>query len=227
MGLLPHRWLRRLEYMMVAAGEPIDLGLFVLLWILVIVVGGVAGMYVGPWGWIPIGAGLGAYLPFFWLRNRMEGRQRAIRRALPDAIDLLVTCVEAGLGLDASMIRVGGATKGPLGDEIARTLREISVGRPRQDALLELGTRSGVPELDGVMRPIVQAERSGVSIATALRVQAEALRVRRRQKAEEAAHKIPVKMTLVMAAVFIPCVMLIAVAPAVFRLYDFFTKEWL
>lgn len=223
---LPHRWLQRLEKMLVAAGEPVDPGLFVLLW--AIIGFGAAGWSMLRFGLIGLllGGGLGFGLPYLWLRRMVSRRRNKITRALPDAIDLLVTCVEAGLGLDAALIRVGDMTAGPLGAEIQRTLREIAVGRPRQEALLDLAIRPAVPDLDNVIRPIVQAERSGVSIGNALRVQAEALRTRRRQRAQDAAHKIPAKMAMVIAAFFIPTVMLIAVAPAVFSLVKFFSSGW-
>ncbi len=127
--------------------------------------------------------------------------------------------MEAGLGLDAALVRVAEATEEPLGEEIARTVREIAVGRPRHEALLDLGTRTGVRDLIGFVRPIVQAERSGVSIATALRVQADDLRVRRRQRAEEAARKIPVKMVIVTAIFFIPATLIVTVAPAIAAIF--------
>src|SRR5206468_3948214 len=139
-----------------------------------------------------------------------------------DAIDLLVTCVEAGLGLDAALVRVGEMSEGPLGEEISRSLRQIAVGRPRHEALLDLGIRPGVPELDGIIRPIVQAERSGVSIGTALRVQSESLRTRRYQRAQESARKIPPKMAIANILFFLPAVLLISVAPAAFQFAEFF-----
>lgn len=221
LSALPHRWLRRLERMLIQAGEPVDLGLFVLLWGLAVLGGGAAGtLFWGARGLLLLGAA-GLIVPFWWLRSAVRRRHRRITQALPDAIDLLVTCVEAGLGLDAALIRVGEATEGPLGEEISATLRQIAVGRPRQEALLDLGTRSGVADFEGFIRPIVQAERSGVSIGGALRVQAESMRVRRRQRAEEFAQKMPVKMTLPIALFFIPAVLLIGVGPALFSFVDF------
>lgn len=222
--LLPHQWLRRLEAMLVAAGEPVDLGMFVLFWAVCAAGGIVVGVTrLGPRGAILLGL-LGLFGPFWWLRRRVRWRQRRITTQLPDAIDLLVTCVEAGLGLDAALVRVAEATEEPLGEEIARTVREIAVGRPRHDALLDLGARTGVRDLIGFVRPIVQAERSGVSIATALRVQADDLRVRRRQRAEEAARKIPVKMVIVTAIFFIPATLIVTVAPAIAAIFGAVSK---
>src|SRR5262249_25967590 len=105
--------------------------------------------------------------------------------------------------------------------EIALTLRQIAVGRPRQEALLELGTRSNVTDLDGFIRPIIQAERGGVSIGATLRVQADSLRVRRYQRAQEFAQKLPVKMTVPIALFFIPAVLLIGIGPAVISFSKF------
>jgi tight adherence protein C len=219
--LLPSHWMRRLDRMLVAAGEPIDLGLFVLLWALIVLGSGAAGaFFLGPRGVLLLAA-VGFALPFLWLRRTVNRRKRRISHALPDAIDLLVTCVEAGLGLDGALMRVGEATEGPLGNEIGIALRQIAVGRPRQEALLEFGSRPGVPELDGFIRPIVQAERSGVSIGATLRVQAESIRVRRYQRAQEFAQKMPVKMTVPIAIFFIPAVLIIGIGPAVVSFADF------
>jgi tight adherence protein C len=220
---LPHAWLQRLERVLVAAGEPIGLGSFLLLWLCIFITSVALGLLLSPLAALSF---LGGYGPLFWLRRSADERKRRIALATPDAVDLLVTCLEAGLGLDSAMIRVGEASTGPLGQELKRTLREIGVGRPRQEALLDLAVRTGVGELEGVIRPIVQAERSGVSIGAALRIQADALRVRRRQRAQENAQRIPAKMTLVIAAFFIPTVMLVAIAPAVFMLIDFFGGGW-
>jgi len=211
---------------MVAAGEPLDIGFFVLLWVLAAAGGVFVGLLLAVWWSALVFGGLGVYLPLFWLRRLADNRRKAISRALPDAIDMLVTCVEAGLGLDAALVRVGEATDGPLAAEIERTMQEIAIGRSRQEALLDLGTRPGVRELDSLIRPVVQAERSGVSIGTALRVQADDLRVRRRQRAQETAQKIAPKMTMAIILFFVPAVMLVSVAPAMFSLIDFFSDGW-
>ena len=107
---LPHRWLRSLERTMVAAGEPLDIGLFLLLCVVFAASGAWMGLSFGGWWVVLLLAGLGAYLPVMWLRRTADRRRKAITRALPDAIDMLVTCVEAGLGLDGALVRVGQAT---------------------------------------------------------------------------------------------------------------------
>ncbi len=223
-GMLPTRLLDRLDRMLIAAGEPVRLETFVIMWC----VSGVtlAGVVTASFGarWLLPALVAGLLLPWLLLRGRLRGRRTKIVRSLPDMLDLLVTCVEAGLGLDAALVRVAEVTRGPLGDELHRTMREIAVGRQRQEALLDLGKRTGVQELDSVIRPVVQAERSGVSIAAALRVQADGLRTRRRQRAQEAAQKMAVKMMLPVAIFFMPATLLIAVAPAVFSFIDFFRE---
>mgnify|MGYP000188669329 CR=1 FL=1 len=221
-GLLPHRWLQRLQRLLVAAGDPLPLDLYLFLWLAIGGSGGAIGYLAGGLRGLALGGFLGLALPFLWLRGAVRSRRDKIRRALPDMLDLLVTCVEAGLGLDAALLRVGAATRGPLGEEVNLTMRQIAVGRPRQEALLDLGIRPGVSELESVIRPVIQAERSGVSIATALRVQADALRTRRRQRAQEEAQKMSVKMMLPIAAFLLPATLIVAVGPAVFSFIDFF-----
>lgn len=221
--VMPHRWFTRIERMLVQAGEPIDINLFLVLWVVVALAALAIGRNITVPAMIIFGL-VGAALPFTWLRRRVKERQKKIQNGLPDALDLLVTSIEAGLGLDAALVRVGEATDGPLGEEVSRTLREMAVGRPRHDALLELGTRSGVRDLDALIRPVVQAERSGVSIGSALRVQAEDLRVRRRQRAEEYARKIPVKMVMITAIFFVPAVIVLAGGASLTALIESFSS---
>jgi tight adherence protein C len=221
-AVLPDRWYHRVERALREGGDPVDPGLFLLLWVAIalpcVIVG---GLLLGARGFA-LGAAIGFLGPLLWLRRVGKNRRARISRALPDAIDLLVACVEAGLGIEAALIRVGEVTDGPLGEELRRTLGEISVGRARQEALLDLGARTGVADLDGFLRPVVQGERAGVSIGSALRVQAEALRERRRQRAKEKAEKLPAKMVIPMTLFFLPCVMIIGFAPAAFELIKIF-----
>lgn len=220
--ILPDALYDKLEQSLVYAGNPVDPGLFLLFWIALAAAMVIVGpMLFGQRGLL-LAVLVGGLGPYMWLRRTIRKRHRLISRALPDAMDLLVACVEAGLALDAALVRVGDATEGPLGGEIRLTLTEIAVGRPRQEALLELGTRSGVEDLDNFLRPIIQAERAGVSIGDALRTQANSMREQRRQRAKEKAEKIPAKMTVPMVVFFLPCIMLVAVAPAVFTLKKVF-----
>ena len=126
---------------------------------------------------------VGFMLPQMWLKSRVTARQTVIIKSLPDAFDLITTCVEAGLGLDAALSRVAEKVEGPFADELTRTLRDISLGKQRRLALKELGDRTGVPDLVTFVNAVIQAEAMGSSVGTVLRVQAEQLRVRRRQRA--------------------------------------------
>lgn len=165
---------------------------------------------------------LGWWLPEFWLSRKISTRQRIIERALPDAVDLIVVCVEAGNALEAALANVTQKLKGPLADEFDRTLREISLGRPRRDALRDLGRRAGVSDLQAFIAAILQADNLGVSIAQTLRVQADAMRVRRRQRAEEEAAKLPVKMLFPLITLIFPALIIVILGPAVLRLIAFF-----
>lgn len=167
---------------------------------------------------------VGWKLPDLWLSARIGDRKEKIERALPDALDLIVVCVEAGNALEAALANVTQKTKGPLAEEFERTLREISLGKTRREALRDLSRRAGVADLQAFIAAILQADQLGVSIAQVLRVQADAVRVRRRQRAEEQAAKIPVKMLFPLVALIFPALIIVILAPAVLRLLDFFTR---
>ncbi|HVC34459.1 MAG TPA: type II secretion system F family protein [Chloroflexota bacterium] len=165
---------------------------------------------------------LGWWLPEFWLSSRIGQRQYKIERALPDAVDLIVVCVEAGNALEAALANVTQKLKGPLAEEFDRTLREISMGRPRREALRDLGHRAGVNDLQAFIAAILQADSLGVSIAQTLRIQSDAMRVRRRQRAEEQAAKLPVKMLFPLITLIFPALMIVILGPAVVKLMAFF-----
>lgn len=165
---------------------------------------------------------LGWRLPEFWLSMRISARQYTIERALPDAVDLIVVSVEAGNALEAALATVTQKLKGPLAEEFDRTLREVSLGRPRREALRDLGHRSGVNDLQSFIAAILQADSLGVSIAQTLRVQADAMRVRRRQRAEEQAAKLPVKMLFPLITLIFPALIIVILGPAVIKLIAFF-----
>jgi tight adherence protein C len=168
--------------------------------------------------------GVGLVLPYFWLISRIGRRQAIITKSLPDSFDLVTTCVEAGLGLDAALARVAEKVEGPFAEELARTLREVGMGRMRRDALQELGQRTGVPDLVTFVNAVVQAEQMGTGIGQVLRVQAEQLRVRRRQRAEEMANQAPVKMTFPLVLCIFPTLFLVILGPAGITIYDQFMK---
>ena len=164
---------------------------------------------------------LGFYLPDIVVGNRKKRRGEAIFLGLPDALDLMVVCVEAGLGLDAAMRRVTSelAHSCPvICEEFAIANFQIQMGRPRRDVLRDLGIRTGVDDVRALAAVIIQAEKFGSSIASALRVQSDAMRLRRRQLAEERAAKTSVKIMLPLIFFIFPGVFVVLVGPAVMRM---------
>jgi tight adherence protein C len=160
---------------------------------------------------------LGFYLPSMWLWDRRRQRQRALLVPLPNALDLLVTCVEAGLGLEAALQRVAEELRlgAPLlADELTQVVREIEAGMNRTDAFRRLAARTGVDELRGLSAIIIQTQMFGTSVARALRVQADALRVRRMQAAETRAATVSVKMKVPLIFCILPALFAVIMGPA-------------
>jgi tight adherence protein C len=160
---------------------------------------------------------LGYYAPALWVSSRASARKAAIERGLPDALDLLVTCVEAGLGLDAALQRVSQEIRLPwpiLGGELHETFLEAKAGIPRVEAFRRLAHRTGVPDLKSLAATLTQTELFGTSVALALRVQAEGMRTRRMQRAEERAAYVGVKMTIPLILFILPSMVAIVVGPA-------------
>lgn len=168
-------------------------------------------------GWmitsLAVGAAFGFFLPDLLLLNAGQKRQTLIRRALPDALDMLTVCVEAGLGFDAALAQVARNTAGPLAQECARVLQEMQIGKSRNEALRALTTRTTVPELRAFVSALAQAGELGVPIAAVLREQAREMRVRRRQRAEEQAQKVPVKILFPLIACLFPAMFVIIIGP--------------
>jgi tight adherence protein C len=172
---------------------------------------------------IPVGlAGLGFTLPRFALKRRIKARQHKIRLALPDALDLAVICVEAGLGLDQSIKRVAGDLRHAhpdLSEELELVVLEMRVGRPRVEALRNLAARTGVDDVRALVAVLVQTDRFGTSVAQALRVHSDALRTERRQRAEEQAAKTTIKMVPVLVFFLFPAMFFVTLGPAFIQLY--------
>ncbi|MFN8546270.1 MAG: type II secretion system F family protein [Candidatus Binatia bacterium] len=155
-----------------------------------------------------------------WLAGRITRRVRRISAGLPDTLDLLVVCLEAGLGLNATIARVGeerAALDDPLGDELALVAFELRSGRNREDALRALAERNGVDDLKALVGLVIQSDRLGTSLVKTLRVHSDLLRTKRRQRAEEAARRLPVKMLFPVAVFVLPALFLIAAGPALLR----------
>ncbi|GBD18321.1 hypothetical protein HRbin27_00816 [bacterium HR27] len=165
---------------------------------------------------------LGWFLPRTWLSRRIAQRKRAIQRALPDAIDLLVISVEAGLGFDQAMLRVVEKWDNELTKEFAQTLSEMRMGVPRRQALRDLARRVNVDDLTVFIASLVQADQLGVSVSQVLRAQANQMRLRRRQRAQELAHKAPIKMIFPMVFLIFPALFVVILGPAVPRIMEAF-----
>jgi tight adherence protein C len=163
----------------------------------------------------------GHMIPQFALARRIRKRQEQILLALPYALDLLTITVEAGLGFDAALAYAMRKMKGPLMEEFAKTLNEIRLGKPRLEALEDLGMRAGVEDLKIFITAIVHSSRLGSSITTTLRVQADALRTRRRQRAQELAMKAPVKMTFPLVALIFPALFVVILGPGFLSVLKF------
>ncbi len=169
----------------------------------------------GIFGWM---------LPFVVVLRRLRKRQREIQRTLPDALDLMVVCVEAGLGLNQALVRVGEEMErvsGALSEEFTLVSLEIRAGTPRGDALRNLADRTGLPDVRGFTAMLIQTDRFGTSIADALRIHADELRTKRRQRAEEAAAKLTVKMLIPIVLFIFPSLFIVILGPAVFHLTGF------
>lgn len=175
--------------------------------------------------WACVGAALGFYLPRYILRKKIMGRQQRIRWALADAMDLMVIAVEAGLGLNAALNRVGeelGNTHADLHRELELVNLEIRVGRSREEALRNLAERTGVDDVRSFVALLIQADRYGSSIAKAVRVFADSLRTQRRQRAEAASQKAALKLLIPLTGFLFPVIILIILAPAALNLIDIF-----
>jgi tight adherence protein C len=166
------------------------------------------GTYFGVLGWLT---------PLWLLNQAVRGRQRVLQRSLPDALDLLVVSVEAGLGLDQALSRVGtelAFAYPDLADELKLINLELRAGKPRSEALRNLADRTGVDDLSSLVTMLIQTDKFGTSVAQSLRVYSETLRTKRRQRAEEAAAKTGVKMVFPLVTCIFPAIWVVTIGPA-------------
>jgi tight adherence protein C len=173
--------------------------------------------------WIVLATVVGAYLPSFTLKRMISRRQLRLRWGLADALDLMVVSVEAGLGLNAALVRVGEELRevhSEISEEFELTNLEIRVGRERDEALRNLSERAGVDDLKSLVAMLIQADRFGTSIARAVRVYADSLRTKRRQRAEQAAQKAAVKLLMPLALFLFPTLFIVILGPAFLNLMD-------
>jgi tight adherence protein C len=225
--MLPANFMASIQKTLIMGGSSMTASTFVTLWavctglfvglaiLALTALGGVS--FQGFLGLLVMGI-IGFSLPTSWLRSAVKSRQRKIIKSLPDAMDLITTCVEAGLGLDAALTKVSEQMKGPLAKELSQTLLEVGMGRLRRDALSDLGQRTGVQELISFVNAVIQAEQLGVSIGHVLKVQSDQMRTHRRQRAEQLAHEAPIKMMFPLVLCIFPAFLLVILGPAVIRI---------
>jgi tight adherence protein C len=169
-------------------------------------------------------AALGFYIPTLMLTSRIRRRQDVIIKSMPDALDLLTVCVEAGLGFDQAMQRVSEKWDNELSLAFTRCIQEIRLGKLRREALRDMADRMDVPEMTSFVAALIQADQLGVSMAKVLRIQSEQMRMKRRQRAEKKAHEAPIKMLIPMAFLIFPAIYIVLLGPAalqVLRLFGF------
>ena len=151
----------------------------------------------------------------FWLSSKIGARKKAIQRGLPDVLDLLTVCVEAGLGFDSALNKVVEKVKGPIADEFNHCMQEVRMNKPRNDALHDMADRAGVEDLMNFVASLIQSDKLGTSIAKTLRIQSEEMRVKRRQKAEEMAQQAAIKMLFPLIMCIFPSMFIVLLGPVV------------
>ena len=229
-GLLPARIVAAVSRQLEFAGNPMALQRFLIIWatagvvlpLLVMLAVIIARAEIdrtimfGLLAWVAIGT----YLPWTFLRRAAQKRGKAIQQDLPDATDLIITNIEAGLGLQAALLTVSEKMSGPVAEEFGRVVRAISLGRSRSDAFFQMAERSGVADMRLFARAVAQSEQTGIPIAKVLRNHAKESRLRRRQRAREQAAKVPVKMTLPTVLFMFPTLFLLVLGPVILYAVD-------
>jgi tight adherence protein C len=177
---------------------------------------------------VAVAAILGALIPMYWLTRAVKKRQDRILRSIPDAMDLLVLCVEAGLGFDAAMLNVAKDMRtvhGDLAHELMLVNRRVNAGMTREEALRALYARTGVDELRVLVQNLIQSDRLGTSVAKVLRVYSDTLRRKRRQRAEKRAATAALKMTIPLAGLILPALFVVILGPAMMRIWTMFSNK--
>lgn len=164
------------------------------------------------------------FLPDLLVYNAALRRQEEVRKGLADALDMLTVCVEAGLGFDAALLQVARSTKGPIAGEFARALSEIQIGKTRGEAFTSLGERNTSPEVKNFVSALVQADRLGLPIGAVLREQSNTMRLVRRQRAEEKAQKVTVKILFPLLVCIFPALFIVIIGPGAIRLVEVFSN---
>jgi tight adherence protein C len=233
-GLVPAGLMKRTEERLLMAGSPLtpaafyasvlvlaSLLPFALVMFLIVSGQGASPVFLIL---VPLLVMVGAWVPFAWLRAQVRRHQAAIRKELPDVLDLLTLCVESGLGLDAAFRRVSEETPGPLAMEIQQMLHEVDLGKPRRDALLDLAARAPIPEIGVVVNAMIQSQQMGTSLANTLRAQTQRLRLKRRQRAEQLARQASVKMAFPLVIFLMPSVFIVVLGPIAINVFRALSK---
>jgi len=230
----PVGYLEKKQRKLMLAGYPgnLDAPAFIVIKLLTTALGLLASFVVTDYGGdalqrivlfvLPIA--LGFFGPDAWLERKVDERRQAMLRALPDVLDLLVISVEAGLGFDSALARVVGTVPGPLSEEFFRMLQETRVGVSRRDAMRHLMERTDLDELRSFLLAMIQAEAFGVTIARVLRVQADEMRVKRRQRAQEKAFAAPVKLVFPLVFCIFPALFIVLLGPAALQIAEAFAS---
>lgn len=226
----PQKQLEATRHALELAGQTTDPTQFFLQRIIFTIVFGIVGMLLG---FVVLkeqtttailytvgGLVLGNYFPMLSLKSKISKRQQNIIKALPDALDLLTICVEAGLGFDAAMGKVYEKWDNELALAFGRVLREIQLGKARRDALKDMALRMDVPDINSFTAAIIQSEQLGVSMSKILRVQSDQMRTKRRQRAQEKAQQAPVKMMIPMVLLIFPSLWIVLLGPAVIQVMN-------
>jgi tight adherence protein C len=222
--LSPSRDMKKLRKMLALAGYPygltpldvVGLRLLLSLGLAAVCLLGLRGLSVVVGLVVTVGATtLGFFMPDIWLGLRVRRRKREIRRTLPDALDMMTICVDAGSGLDAAMLNITQKWDNAIAAEFGKVVGELRIGLTRKEALQNMVTRTDVPEMTSFVAVLHQADEFGLSIANVLHTQSEQLRVLRRQRAEEEARKVPIKLLFPLIFMIFPSMIAVTIGPAV------------
>jgi len=230
----PVGYLEKKQRKLMLAGFPgnLDAPAFIVIKLLTTALGFLASFFLVDYGGDALQRGVlfvfpivaGFFGPDAWLERKVDERRQAMLRALPDILDLLVISVEAGLGFDSALARVVSTVPGPLSEEFFRMLQETRVGVSRRDAMRHLMERTDLDELRSFLLAMIQAEAFGVTIARVLRVQADEMRVRRRQRAQEKAFAAPVKLVFPLVFCIFPALFIVLLGPAALQIGEAFAN---
>lgn len=232
----PQNVIEETERKIELAGNPITMGASAFLasrFVVAILFGGLLSVVfflpggspidMNPYFIVPAATLIGFFFPQLWLQGKIDSRQKEIQKAMPDALDLLTICVEAGLGFDAAMSKVSEKWENELSMAFARAIREVQLGKVRREALKDMSDRIDLAEMTSFIAAVIQSEQLGVSMARVLRIQSEQMRMKRRQRAEQEAHKAPIKMLLPMAFLTFPSIFIVLLTPAAIQMMNSFT----